>query len=296
MHDAMMTWDWICQSQWFKQTPLVRVLCSPHGHAYTSQILIWNNNDLFERKIVHSDIKNFFPDYKGPPGDAEAGREYFEMCFIGISTKPGGSTERNVFSHLPTTQDTKMLQRIISNVEECVSLVRRSAPARQRIALPHLFSPSTCRPQISPCVCDKRTLKAARGIPLECFTRIHPPFAMSGSSPHSLLGCAPSPLHDSHTSSLCACRGAMHNFLTVGAIFALQFDHRHRNGLLRSSRAYRTRSYPNTDDPDRQPHQCADLRPYRSRSARPDTSLDSHLHPLDIRFSLDPDPIRPAPR
>jgi guanine nucleotide-binding protein subunit alpha len=136
MHDAMMTWDWICQSQWFKQTPLVRVLCSPHGHAYTSQILIWTNIDLFERKVVHSDIKNFFPDYKGPPGDAEAGREYFEMCFMGISAKPGGSSERNIFFHLPTMKDTTMLQRIISNVEECVSLVRRSAPARQRIALP----------------------------------------------------------------------------------------------------------------------------------------------------------------
>jgi hypothetical protein len=119
------------------------------------------------------------------------------------------------------------------------------------------------------------------------------PFAMSGSSPHSLLGYAPSPLHGSHTSSLCAYRGAMHNFLTVGATFTPKFNHRHRNGLLRSPRAYRTRSYPDTDDPDRQPHQCADLRPYQ---CAPDTSPDSYLHPLDIRFLArsGPDSIRPA--
>jgi guanine nucleotide-binding protein subunit alpha len=152
MHDAMMTWYWICRSQWFKHTPLVRVFCPLHAHAHNSQILLWTNNDLFERKVAHSDIKNFFPDYKGPPGDAETGRqyfkmrftsissrcdaeterEYFRMHFTGISSKFGRSIGRNVFIHPSTATDTTMLRDIISNVEEYVSprpLLRSSTSA-----------------------------------------------------------------------------------------------------------------------------------------------------------------------
>ncbi|THG93841.1 hypothetical protein EW026_g7506 [Hermanssonia centrifuga] len=46
MQDAMTIWDSICHSQWFKQTSI---------------ILFLNKDDLFEKKIPHSDIKNFFP-------------------------------------------------------------------------------------------------------------------------------------------------------------------------------------------------------------------------------------------
>ncbi|KAI6096931.1 guanine nucleotide-binding protein alpha-2 subunit [Pisolithus croceorrhizus] len=46
MQDAMTIWDSICHSQWFKQTSI---------------ILFLNKDDLFRKKVAHSDIKNFFP-------------------------------------------------------------------------------------------------------------------------------------------------------------------------------------------------------------------------------------------
>ena len=67
MQDAMTIWDSICHSQWFKQTSIVRPFSlsnSSHQADFMScrvQILFLNKNDLFEKKIPTSDIKNFFP-------------------------------------------------------------------------------------------------------------------------------------------------------------------------------------------------------------------------------------------
>ena len=59
----MTIWDSICHSQWFKQTSIVGMLMHEPEQFMngTSQILFLNKNDLFEKKIEHSDIKTFFP-------------------------------------------------------------------------------------------------------------------------------------------------------------------------------------------------------------------------------------------
>jgi guanine nucleotide-binding protein subunit alpha, other len=68
MQDAMTIWDSICHSQWFKQTSIVRkpfvfdfLQARSEEGDLLRQILFLNKNDLFEQKIPHSDIKNFFP-------------------------------------------------------------------------------------------------------------------------------------------------------------------------------------------------------------------------------------------
>ncbi|PPQ73266.1 hypothetical protein CVT26_015224 [Gymnopilus dilepis] len=82
MQDAMTIWDSICHSQWFKQTSI---------------ILFLNKNDLFEKKIPTSDIKNFFPDFDGEPGDIRAGRDYFKRRFARLAQKAGRSKEREIY-------------------------------------------------------------------------------------------------------------------------------------------------------------------------------------------------------
>lgn len=61
----MTIWDSICHSQWFKQTSIVGRIAwfprGPHADVVHAKILFLNKNDLFERKIPTSDIKNFFP-------------------------------------------------------------------------------------------------------------------------------------------------------------------------------------------------------------------------------------------
>ncbi|KAI0932808.1 hypothetical protein AcW1_000176 [Taiwanofungus camphoratus] len=102
MQDAMTIWDSICHSQWFKQTSI---------------ILFLNKNDLFERKVEHSDIKNFFPDYDGPSGDVREGREYFKKRFARLAQK-ANQKEREIYIHVTTATDTVMLKVVMAAVEE----------------------------------------------------------------------------------------------------------------------------------------------------------------------------------
>ena len=87
-----------------------------------SQILFLNKNDLFEKRVPVSDIKNFFPvrryptkffgpinlplsclsivhkkDYDGEPGDIRAGRDYFKRRFAKLAQKAGRSKEREIY-------------------------------------------------------------------------------------------------------------------------------------------------------------------------------------------------------
>jgi guanine nucleotide-binding protein subunit alpha len=105
MQDAMTIWDSICHSQWFKQTSI---------------ILFLNKNDLFEKKIGHSDIKNFFPDYDGEPGDIRAGRDYFKKRFSRLAQKAGRSKEREIYIHITTATDTAMLRVVMAAVEDSI--------------------------------------------------------------------------------------------------------------------------------------------------------------------------------
>lgn len=105
MQDAMTIWDSICHSQWFKQTSI---------------ILFLNKNDLFERKIPTSDIKTFFPDFEGEPGDVRAGRDYFKRRFAKLAQKAGRSKEREIYIHITTATDTAMLRVVMAAVEDIV--------------------------------------------------------------------------------------------------------------------------------------------------------------------------------
>ncbi|KAI1789170.1 heterotrimeric G protein alpha subunit 4 [Ganoderma leucocontextum] len=102
MQDAMTIWDSICHSQWFKQTSI---------------ILFLNKNDLFEKKVHNSDIKNFFPDYDSEAGDAKAGREYFKKRFARLAQK-ANAKEREIYIHVTTATDTAMLRVVMAAVEE----------------------------------------------------------------------------------------------------------------------------------------------------------------------------------
>ncbi|EEB96748.1 hypothetical protein MPER_04066, partial [Moniliophthora perniciosa FA553] len=99
MQDAMTIWDSICHSQWFKQTSI---------------ILFLNKNDLFEKKIPNSDIKNFFPDYDGEPGDVRAGRDYFKKRFGRLAQKQEEQRKGK------STFNTAMLRVVMAAVEVCL--------------------------------------------------------------------------------------------------------------------------------------------------------------------------------
>jgi len=105
MQDAMTIWDSICHSQWFKTTSI---------------ILFLNKDDLFQAKIMHSDIKTFFPDFDGEPRDINAGRDYFKKRFARLAQKAGRSKEREIYIHITTATDTALLRVVMAAVEDMV--------------------------------------------------------------------------------------------------------------------------------------------------------------------------------
>jgi len=104
MQDAMTIWDSICHSQWFKQTSI---------------ILFLNKDDLFQKKIQHSSIKNFFPDFDGEPNDPRSGRDYFKKRFARLAQK-ANQKEREIYIHVTTATDTAMLRVVMAAVEDIV--------------------------------------------------------------------------------------------------------------------------------------------------------------------------------
>jgi len=114
MQDAMAIWDSICHSQWFTKTAL---------------ILFLNKTDLFEEKLKHSDIKNTFPDYDGPPNDPIKGREYFQKRFVRLSNKSNRLVNRDVYTHFTNATDTALLQVVLVAVEDITLRDNLSAAA-----------------------------------------------------------------------------------------------------------------------------------------------------------------------
>ncbi|KAJ6487541.1 heterotrimeric G protein alpha subunit 4 [Mycena vulgaris] len=98
MHDSMVLWESVCASKWFDRTSI---------------ILCLNKNDLFETKILTSDIVNFFPDFDGPYRDAVAGRNYFRKRFQRLAHKAGRLRDKTFISN------TEMMRGFLNSVVSC---------------------------------------------------------------------------------------------------------------------------------------------------------------------------------
>ncbi|KAF7328293.1 hypothetical protein MSAN_02486300 [Mycena sanguinolenta] len=103
MKDAMMIWESICNSQWFKRTSI---------------ILLLSKNDLFQEKIKTSDIKSFFPDFDGEPYSVTAGHAYFKKRFAWLVVNVGRVKGREIYIHITSVMDPELLRVVMAAVEE----------------------------------------------------------------------------------------------------------------------------------------------------------------------------------
>ncbi|CDZ96572.1 guanine nucleotide-binding protein alpha-2 subunit [Phaffia rhodozyma] len=106
MQEALMLFDSICNSQWFLQTSI---------------ILFLNKDDLFREKVRGpSLIRDYFPDYQGPPNDYIQGREFFQKKFSRLNR----SSTKDVYCHFTCAVDTNMLRAVMVAVTDII--LRRS--------------------------------------------------------------------------------------------------------------------------------------------------------------------------
>ncbi|CAO3636595.1 unnamed protein product [Mucor fragilis] len=101
MYEAFMLFESICNSKWF---------------VNTSMILFLNKVDLFKQKILKSEIKEYFPDYKGPSADYDQATEFFKRRF----TKLNANANKQIYVHYTVATDTRLLAHIMESVSDSI--------------------------------------------------------------------------------------------------------------------------------------------------------------------------------
>ena len=84
---------------------LFRTIITYPWFEKSSVILFLNKKDLFEEKIQHSHLVDYFPEFDGPPRDPLAGREFILKMFVELNPDP----EKIIYSHFTCATGTLAL-------------------------------------------------------------------------------------------------------------------------------------------------------------------------------------------
>ncbi|GAB7340427.1 hypothetical protein MBLNU457_6859t1 [Dothideomycetes sp. NU457] len=103
MHEALMLFDSIGNSKYFEKSGLV---------------LFLNKMDLFTDKVSsgRSNIVDFFPDYKGPKKNVEAGSKFFADKFKNLIR----NQSREIYIHYTNATDTNLLDKTMKSVQDMI--------------------------------------------------------------------------------------------------------------------------------------------------------------------------------
>ena len=103
MQEALMLWEWIANSHWFKNSAL---------------ILFLNKMDLFKQKIAHSPITSHgYSDFGGVSSSWQETSRYFCDKFITLNR----TQSREVYSHFTNATDTDLLKVTMASVQDMIA-------------------------------------------------------------------------------------------------------------------------------------------------------------------------------
>ncbi|ODQ78360.1 hypothetical protein BABINDRAFT_162601 [Babjeviella inositovora NRRL Y-12698] len=100
MHESIMLFNSLCNSRWFINTPF---------------ILFLNKTDIFEKKILTSSLRNYFPDYKGKPKDTEEAIRYLEKIFLSLNR-----LRKPIYVHRTCATDTQSMRFVLTAVTDMI--------------------------------------------------------------------------------------------------------------------------------------------------------------------------------
>ncbi|KAF7720909.1 hypothetical protein EC973_005784 [Apophysomyces ossiformis] len=101
MYEALMLFDTICNSHWFKNT---------------SMILFLNKIDIFKEKLLRSPVSKYFPDYTGSANDFKAAADYFRIRFEKLNRNP----TKQIYTHYTVATDTNLLAHVMNAVSDSI--------------------------------------------------------------------------------------------------------------------------------------------------------------------------------
>ncbi|CAK8681908.1 unnamed protein product [Clavelina lepadiformis] len=82
----------------------------------SSVILFLNKKDLLEEKIEHSNLADYFPDFEGPPKDANSAREFILCMFVDLNP----DQDKIVYSHFTCATDTENIRFVFAAVRDTI--------------------------------------------------------------------------------------------------------------------------------------------------------------------------------
>ena len=83
------------QNRMEESKALFRTIITYPWFQNSSVILFLNKKDLFEEKIMHSHLVDYFPEFDGPRCDPISGREFILKMFVELNPDP----EKIIYSH-----------------------------------------------------------------------------------------------------------------------------------------------------------------------------------------------------
>lgn len=100
MHELVVLFETLCNSKWFSNTPF---------------ILFLNKTDVFEKKLTHLPLRQYCPDYTGPPDNADEAIKFFEKNLLKMnrSNKP-------LYIHRTCATDTGSMRFVLSAVTDLI--------------------------------------------------------------------------------------------------------------------------------------------------------------------------------
>lgn len=106
MRESLDLFATILQYPWFKKKSI---------------ILFLNKTDLFEKKIPHSNIADYFPEYKGPHRDAESAKAFIKALYEEKKPPPHeGPDATHIFPHFTCATDTDNITKVFKDVQEII--------------------------------------------------------------------------------------------------------------------------------------------------------------------------------
>jgi GTPase SAR1 family protein len=96
---------------------LFEEICNNSFFSKSSIILYLNKRDLFEEKINHSNIADWFPEYRGPINDYEAGVKFFLAQFL---ARNNSSSSHQIYHHVTCATDTRNIQIVFNACKDII--------------------------------------------------------------------------------------------------------------------------------------------------------------------------------
>ncbi|XP_007524874.1 guanine nucleotide-binding protein subunit alpha-11 [Erinaceus europaeus] len=95
---------------------LFRTIVTYPWFQSSSVILFLNKKDLLEDKVLYSHLVDYFPEFDGPPRDAQAAREFILKMFVDLNP----DSDKIIYSHFTCATDTENIRFVFAAVKDTI--------------------------------------------------------------------------------------------------------------------------------------------------------------------------------